>query len=154
MISRAPLPKAPLDRPLDLVVSPHLFDFWFANGTFYSGTVISVDTSGISAGPAILPPKERIQQLRTSLRKRTVQIRRLLRERGAIEAAAESDDGSTKPAARLAAIERELSKIIESRNAIGRELEDLLGAGQPESDEDYVPAPKAAHAVRLLSCFF
>jgi len=47
----------------------------------------------------------------------------------------------------LASIERELKQIIEARNTIGRELEDLLSEGQPESDEDYIPPPKATNSV-------
>ena len=43
----------------------------------------------------------------------------------------------------LVAFQDELSKVIEVRNSVGRELEYLLSDGQPESDEDYIPGPKA-----------
>ncbi|KAJ7206858.1 hypothetical protein GGX14DRAFT_637099 [Mycena pura] len=106
--------------------------------------VIAVDTSITSAAEP--SANAQIQQLNAALRKQTVQIRRLIRERDALEAG--SDSTSSKPPPRLASIERELRQIIEARNTIGRELEDLLSEGQPESDEDYIPPPKAANTMR------
>jgi len=71
-----------------------------------------------------------------------------LRERSALEAADGNRERPSKPSPQLAALERELSDVIESRNTLGSELDDLLGTGQSESDEDYIPNSKAANAVR------
>lgn len=72
-----------------------------------------------------------------------------MRERDTLTAADGSADGVTEPSPRTAAVIRELQDIIDAREALEYELDGLLHTGQSESDEDYIPRPKASNAVCL-----
>jgi len=93
---------------------------------------------------------DRLSNLRFTYRKRVSKLRRLLRERDAIEAAAR-DGTDTEPNPRLATLEHELSDTIESRNRLGREIDKLLGSELSEPDEDLVSTPKAVDPVGPLT---
>ena len=93
------------------------------------------------------PDSDRLTELRIAYRKRIAKLRRLLRERDAIEAAARNGT-DTKPNPRLATLEHELSDTIESRNRLGREIDKLLGSEVSDSDDGGFATTKACDPVR------
>jgi hypothetical protein len=93
------------------------------------------------------PDSDKLTELRIAYRKRIAKLRRLLRERDAIEAAARNGTDS-KPNPRLATLEHELSDTIESRNRLGREIDKLLGSEVSDSDDGGFATTKACDPVR------
>ena len=113
--------------------------------------MVSVDTSVTDIGIDILSTDKRVAYLRKALTQQSAKIRSILKHRAYLEATAGSENESPRLSVKMASLGRELDKVISRRNRYGRELENILTAGQPESDESDLSNPKATDAVRLYS---
>lgn len=95
--------------------------------------------------------RQRANELRGSIRKQSLHVHQLIRERDALE---RQDDGRRRPAkasSRVAALDDELEKAIRARNAVIYELDDMLGGGDSDEDEGYFSTPSSCNSVRLFT---
>jgi hypothetical protein len=114
------------------------------------------ELAGVSAASGTVPdalekaePNRSVRdwtnKLKGVLHKQSAQVRRLIRERDALEdddvrRAVEAGVGSVKPSSRLAVVDTELEQAIAARSATANEIESLYHSGSSGSDEDEIPA--------------
>jgi hypothetical protein len=105
-------------------------------------------------GPSL---RERTTALQSVLHKQSAQVRRLIRERDALEdydvrRALGAGVGALKPSTRLAAVNAELEQAVAARGTTSNELDSLFSSGSSGSEDDF--SAMSSNSVRLLLAVF